>query len=119
MENYKFDKMGGKICVDIKVKREKKSISRVDPDFGCKGKEKVSMIPYVEVIVENFPGKVVILTPANPAMDNSFQVRNVKEAKLLPEEQATPFHHTIMQLLFVSTRAHRDIQTSIAFLSTK
>ena len=42
---------------------------------------------------------------ATPAADNFFQVRN---------KEADP----ISQLLFVSTIAHRDIQTAVAFLST-
>ena len=41
------------------------------------------------------------------------------KAKLLEEERALAFHHTMAQLLFMSTRARRDIQTALAFLTTK
>ncbi len=41
------------------------------------------------------------------------------KAKLLPEKQATAFHHTVTQLLFLSTRARRDIQTTVVFLTTR
>jgi hypothetical protein len=29
------------------------------------------------------------------------------------------FHHTVAQLLFMCTRARRDIQTAVAFLTTR
>ena len=41
------------------------------------------------------------------------------KAKLREEERALAFHHTMAQLLFMSTRARRDIQTAVAFLTTK
>ncbi len=41
------------------------------------------------------------------------------EAKLLPEDQALIFHHTVAQLLFLSARTRRDIQTPVAFLTTR
>ena len=39
--------------------------------------------------------------------------------KPIPEEQAILFHHNVVKLLFASTRACRDIQTAVAFLSTR
>ena len=33
-------------------------------------------------------------------------------------EQAVKFHYTVAKLLFVNTRAHQDIQTAVAFLTT-
>ncbi len=35
------------------------------------------------------------------------------------EEQALAFHHIVAQLLFMATRARRDIQTAVAFLTTR
>ena len=77
----------------------------MDLNFECKGKVKVSIVPYMEGIIKNFLEEVGTSTTATPAADHLFQVRNVKEAKLLPKEQAIHFYHTIAQLLFVSTRA--------------
>ena len=37
----------------------------------------------------------------------------------LPKEQAQHFHHAVAQLLFLSGRARRDIQTAVAFLTTR
>ena len=38
---------------------------------------------------------------------------------MLPEEQAVTFHRVTAQLLFVSQQARRDIQTEVAFLTTR
>jgi hypothetical protein len=46
-------------------------------------------------------------------------VRDKKETKLLEEDQALAFHHTVAQLLFMCTRAQQDIQTAVAFLTTR
>ena len=46
-------------------------------------------------------------------------IRDEKEARRLNEEQALAFHHTVAQLLFMATRARRDIQTAVAFLTTR
>jgi hypothetical protein len=35
--------------------------------------------------------------------------------KVLPEEQAMAFHRTMVQILFLSAMAQRDIQPTIAF----
>jgi hypothetical protein len=53
-----------------------------------------------------------------PAADHLFNVRPHHEASFLPEEQARSFHHTTAQLLFLS-RVRRDIQPTIAFLTTR
>jgi RNAse (barnase) inhibitor barstar len=37
----------------------------------------------------------------------------------LNKEQAMQFHHTVAQTLFVSTCVRRDIQTVVAFLTTR
>lgn len=42
-----------------------------------------------------------------------------EEARPLEEDQALAFHHTVAQLLFMATRARRDIQTAVAFLTTR
>ena len=45
-------------------------------------------------------------------------VQSTNNASLL-EEQAICFHHTVAQLLFVSARTRHDIQTPVAFLTTR
>ena len=46
-------------------------------------------------------------------------IRDESKARKLKEAQALAFHHTVAQLLFMATRARRDIQTAVAFLTTR
>ena len=55
---------------------------------------------------------------STPAGDHLFQVHPANKAKFLPKEQARAFHHTTAQLLFLS-RVRCDIQTTVAFLTTR
>ena len=54
-----------------------------------------------------------------PAADHLFSITDADEAKYLPEEKAVAFHRTTAQLLFLSSRARRDIQKSVSFLTTR
>ena len=56
---------------------------------------------------------------ATPAADHLFSIRDADEAKYLLEEKAVAFHHTTAQLLFLSSRARRDIQTAVSLLTTR
>ena len=90
----------------------------MDLDYSEKGVFKVSMIPYIDKIHEDFPELISKSAPA-PHTDNLFKIRDESEAKYLPEEQAVLFHHSVAQLLFLACRARRDIQVSVAFLTTR
>ena len=46
-------------------------------------------------------------------------MRDESLLKPLPEEQARAFHNASAQLLFLSTRARRDIQPATAFLTAR
>ena len=86
-------------------------------DFSESGTVKIEMTPYITKIVETFPEKITGVQ-STPAADHLFSVRPDNESRPLPEEQARAFHHTTAQLLFLS-RVRRDIQTTIAFLTTR
>ena len=90
----------------------------MDLDYSEKGVFKVSMIPYIDKIHEDFPEFIDKSAPA-PHNDYLFKVRDEDEAKFLPEEQAVLFHHSVAQLLFLACRARRDIQVAVAFLTTR
>jgi hypothetical protein len=90
----------------------------MDLDFSKKGEVRVSMIKYLHKILEEFP-ETISGTAATPAGENLFKTREDTDRKLLPEEQAQHFHRTVAQLLFLSCRARRDIQTAVAFLTTR
>jgi hypothetical protein len=76
------------------------------------------MIPYLNDVLRNFPEHLGA-TATSPAVEHLFKVRDENEAHFLPEEQAQDFHHVVAQLLFLSSRARRDIQMAVAFLCTR
>ena len=86
-------------------------------DFSTKGAVCIDMIPYIKKINDAFPEQITGVQ-STPAGDRLFQVRPPDEATYLPEEQARAFHHTTAQLLFLS-RVRHDIQTTVAFLTTR
>lgn len=69
----------------------------MDLDFSEEGKVKVTMIPYIKDILEDFPEEVN-KTAATPASDNLFKVRDHEDPKKreLPEEQAVAFHQAFL-----------------------
>ena len=86
-------------------------------DFSQSGDVRIDMVPYLTKIIDAFPEKITGVQ-STPAGDRLFQTRPPTEATFLPEDQARAFHHTTAQLLFLS-RVRRDIQTTVAFLTTR
>ena len=86
------------------------------------GKVRVSMIKYADKVLKDFPQEIRKAS-STPAADHLFNIRDPeeteKEGKWLSEEHAQHFHHAVAQLLFLSVRARRDIQTTVSFLTTR
>ena len=78
----------------------------------------VSMIPYLKNAIAELPEVISGKSPT-PAAGHLFKIRDEKDATPLEEERALAFHHTVTQLLFMATRARRDIQIALAFLTTR
>ena len=76
------------------------------------------MAKYIGNIIDEFP-ELINKSAKTPHTENLFKVRDESEAKFLDEEMARHFHHAVAQLLFLSCRARRDIQTAVAFLTTR
>ena len=87
-------------------------------DFTMKGCVIINMAKYIKTILTDFPEEITG-TKTTPAADHLFQVRDESEARMLPAEQATAFHHAVAQLLFLIARARRDIQPVTAFLTKR
>ena len=87
-------------------------------DFLEPGVFTVDQIPYIDSIISDFP-EVITRTSPTPHADHLFKIRDEEDAKYLPEVQAQLFHHSVNQRLFLSCRARRDIQTAVAFLTTR
>ena len=66
-------------------------------DFSEDGNVKVSMIPYLNKILHDFPELLGNIT-TSPAADHLFRVHSDEETQLLPEEQAISFHHFVVRL---------------------
>ncbi len=90
----------------------------VDMEFNDDGTLEASMITYLKNVISKFP-EVITGKSATPAADHLFTNRDKKEAKPLDKERVLAFHHTVAQLLFMATRVRRDIQTAVAFLTTR
>ena len=83
----------------------------MDMDFGSDpGTMIVSMIKYLQNIIEEF-SETLRGTHESPSRDNLFEIREEADRKLLPEEQASQFHRTVAQLLFLCM--------IVSFLTTK
>ena len=76
------------------------------------------MIRYLYQVLDEFIEEIN-KTLATPSTDYLFKLREKCKAAKLPEELAVIFHHTVVQLLFVSQRARRDIQTPVSFLTKR
>jgi hypothetical protein len=86
-------------------------------DFSSKSMVKIDMIPYNGKILAAFPKKIMGVL-SSLAADNLFQIRPPNKTQFLTYDQACVFHHTMVQLLFLS-RVCQDIQTMVAFLTTR
>jgi hypothetical protein len=90
----------------------------MDLDYSNDGEVKIMMINYLKGVLEDFP-EAIVNSAATPAADHLFTIKPDGECKPLGEPKAMAFHHSVAQLLFASTRAIKDIQTTISFLTTR
>jgi hypothetical protein len=104
---------------DIRVSRGKvHDYLGMTLDFTNKVEVKITMIDYLKRVINDFP-EIITGTAITPATANLFDVRPEDERKVLGQEQARAFHHSVAQLLFATTRAIKDIQHTVAFLTTR
>ena len=76
------------------------------------------MIPYIINLIKEFPEDLGS-PDTNQALDHLFKVRPEGEEIFLPEEKAQVFNNTVAHMMFLSARSQRDIQTAVAFLTTR
>ena len=104
---------GTKLSMHMGVKHD---YLGVDMEFCKDGALEISMFKYLKNVIEEFP-EMIVGRAATPAHDKLFMIKSDEDAKKLDEEQALAFHHRVAQLLFMATRARRDIQTAVAILT--
>ena len=95
----------GEICVSRGLVHD---YLGMDLDYSEKGKVKISMVNFLKKCVSDFP-EVITGGAPTPATDRLFDVRPKHEQRLLEEEHAIAFHHSVAQLLFAAIRFRRDI----------
>jgi hypothetical protein len=76
------------------------------------------MVDYLKGVIGDFP-EVIEGTAPTAAPEHLFDVRPDEERVMLDEERARAFHHAVAQLLFASSRARKDIQLAVSFLTTR
>ena len=88
-------------------------------DYNDPGKVKLSMKQYIQNVIDQAPDDFSGTAPT-PAASHLFEIETKTEnMQLLSADQKEAFHHITAQLLFLSKRTRPDIQTAIAFLSTR
>jgi hypothetical protein len=88
-------------------------------DFSEDGKVKIIMEDYIKDMLEELPADMAGKA-ATPAADHLFTVND--KPVLLNKEKSDMscfIHHHTAKLLFLSKRARPDIQTTVAFLTTR
>ena len=104
---------------DLRISRgAKHDYLGMEMDFSEKGKVKFGMDEYTKSVYEDFP-EPLGRTVETPAGERLFDVRDEKDRKRLTEADGDLFNRKVAQLLFLSTRARRDIRTAVAFLCTR
>ena len=89
-------------------------------DYSEKGKVKISMLDYIDKMLQEFPymDQVKQLKRvATPAAEHLFTVND--KAEKLSEGMKEEFHTTVAKGLFLCKRARPDLQPTIPFLCTR
>ena len=88
-------------------------------DYSTTGKVQMSMKKYIQNVLDEAPSEFSGTAPT-PAANHLFEIETrTSNIQLLSAEQKETFHHITAQLLFLSKRTRPDIQTAIAFLTTR
>ena len=87
-------------------------------DFTSTGRLSITMIPYVKDMLTLFstfdPSEK---TAKTPAAEHLFDIND--DCTPLPPKGVTTFHNFVAKALFLTKRAHPDIATAVAFLTTR
>ena len=86
-------------------------------DYCDKGKVKFTMLDYIDQLINKMPLELTSGSSATPAGNHLFNVD--PKAKSLPAEKAELFHHLTAKLLYLCKRTRPDLQTAVAFLTTR
>ena len=82
------------------------------------GELRVNMLDYLKVVLEDLP-EVITGRSTSTTANILFQVRPEYKEPHLNKETATAFHHTVAQLIFVTSSSRKDTNMAIDFLCTQ
>ena len=85
-------------------------------DFSRPGKVQINMEEYIRNMLAELPEDMEG-TATTPAAEHLFKINEAPT--YLDDENAMFFHHNVAKLLFLCKRARPDLQTTVAFLSTR
>jgi hypothetical protein len=85
--------------------------------FEIPGKVQITMFDYIKKMLNDLPPDMDGIA-VTPAANHLFDV-DISGKVPLDEPNAILFHHLVAKLLFLCKRARPDIQTAVAFLSTR
>ena len=88
-------------------------------DFSDVGKVKITMYDYVDEMINKLPTEM-IGESSTPAASHLFKIRDNDDVnRLLTPDLSEEFHHLVAKTLFLSQQARPDLQTAVAFLTTR
>jgi hypothetical protein len=85
-------------------------------DYSEKGKVKIKMLDYVDKMLADLPSEMDGEAPS-PASNRLFTVND--DQTKVGEKKAQFFHMYVAKTLFLCKRTRPDLQTAVAFLSTR
>ena len=86
-------------------------------DYTILGKVKITMLDFVQGMLDECPEDLMKGPSATPAANHLFNVD--PECNKLSNEKASRFHHLTSKLLYLSKCARPDLQTTVLFLMTR
>ena len=109
----------GKIIPMISTRGKIHKYLGISINFTDTGKVKITIYDYVDKMISELPTKM-IGESATPTSNHLFEIRDDDDTdQLLTPELSEEFHHLVVKTLFLSKWAWPDLQTAVAFLTTR
>jgi hypothetical protein len=89
-------------------------------DLSTSGKVMIKMTDYVKGILDELPPEMRDTANSTPAGSNLFESdEGGAGSPKLSKSEGDMFHHLVAKLLFLCKRSRPDIQTAVAYLTTR
>ena len=109
----------GKVMPMVSTRGEIHKYVGMTIDFSDVGKVKITMYDYIDEMISELPTEMIGKS-ATPSSNRLFGIREDNDDdQLLTPELSEEFHHLTAKTLFLSKQARPDLQTAVAFLTTR